>query len=400
MPLFLKKSAQPSLYMKFTGTYILWRTCILLPVLVNMYGISIFLRASRIIGLRPLSIKRVPLHMTDHDQESDGSLRAKRRVALVAGYVGTDYIGLQMDPNNNLRTIESEIRNALLKTNYISLSNSVNLGKIYWSRSSRTDKRVHASRIIFSGKLEVPIAFLPVKIDSDSQFIRLDSIAEDINKHLPADIRMFGCIKVNQGFSARTITEWRSYEYIIPAKLLENGSKSSGDKAALLEKLNFFLTKMEGCHSFHNFHRLNSKGLQASRSKSKEISRMKFGRHNDKSLHNNNSDSDSGISNEGAAKEDQAANELNKVENEAEVLVGIDEDDDLAEGSTDEDEDSYSLREPINYNTNWTEQPRAMNSKLKGAMYKVHANFLDADESSNDSEWIKISVVGKSFLLQ
>eukprot|EP01031_Cornospumella_fuschlensis_P012486 gene12486-15256_t len=63
----------------------------------------------------------------------------KKPVALVAGYVGSGYCGLQMNPSTDakvLPTIEDELRKALVKNNYISEANSMDLGKIKWNRSS------------------------------------------------------------------------------------------------------------------------------------------------------------------------------------------------------------------------------------------------------------------------
>lgn len=63
----------------------------------------------------------------------------KKKVALVFGYVGKNYHGLQMiDPSIN--TIEREIESALFSLGCILPTNKQNLDKIGWSRSSRTDK--------------------------------------------------------------------------------------------------------------------------------------------------------------------------------------------------------------------------------------------------------------------
>jgi len=41
-----------------------------------------------------------------------------------------------------------------------------------------------------------------------------------MNKHLPPQVRVFSCVKVNGGFQAREACSWRSYEYILPLELL------------------------------------------------------------------------------------------------------------------------------------------------------------------------------------
>jgi hypothetical protein len=63
----------------------------------------------------------------------------KKKVAVVFGYVGKGYSGLQMiDPA--VRTIEREVEEALFQLGCILPTNKQNLDKIGWSRSSRTDK--------------------------------------------------------------------------------------------------------------------------------------------------------------------------------------------------------------------------------------------------------------------
>lgn len=70
----------------------------------------------------------------------------KRKVAIVAGYSGTGYHGVQL--NDNVQTIEHELRQAIFNAGAMRESNFEDLGKIDWSRSSRTDKGVHAGCIV------------------------------------------------------------------------------------------------------------------------------------------------------------------------------------------------------------------------------------------------------------
>ena len=67
-------------------------------------------------------------------------------MAIVGGYNGTGYHGLQL--NNDVQTIEDEIRRAIFKAGAMRESNFEDLGKIDWTRSSRTDKGVHAGCIV------------------------------------------------------------------------------------------------------------------------------------------------------------------------------------------------------------------------------------------------------------
>lgn len=97
--------------------------------------------------------------------------------------------------------MERELEAALYRVGSIADSNHKFLDKINWSRSSRTDKGVHAARLVISAKL----LFSPDWLDDDEyeRFVRA------VNDELPNDIRVFSCIKVNKGFYARGACSWR-----------------------------------------------------------------------------------------------------------------------------------------------------------------------------------------------
>lgn len=73
-------------------------------------------------------------------------------------YVGTKYHGLQHNYENTVfvPTIEYELEKALYSAGFIRESNYQQFHKIAWGRSSRTDKGVHAQKLIISVKLEIP----------------------------------------------------------------------------------------------------------------------------------------------------------------------------------------------------------------------------------------------------
>ena len=135
--------------------------------------------------------------------------RVKRKVALVVGYVGSDYYGLQMDPNSTLPTIERFIEEGLGRIGCIISTNRNNLGRIGWSRSSRTDKGVHAARLVLSGKLEIDLSWLR------SSELRMPTLVTMLNQELPSDIRAFSATKMNQGFRSRESCHFREFEYLL-----------------------------------------------------------------------------------------------------------------------------------------------------------------------------------------
>ena len=138
---------------------------------------------------------------------------SKRKLALIISYDGSGYYGLQMDPGSPLRTIESELEAALHRNGCILESNRGDLGKIQWSRSSRTDKGVHAACLCISAKFEIDLGW----IQEDKKLPRLKSL---LNTVLPPEIRVLSVVKVNQGFQARTACSWREYEYLLPTRLV------------------------------------------------------------------------------------------------------------------------------------------------------------------------------------
>lgn len=91
------------------------------------------------------------LFVDQHTNAASTTL-VKRKVVIVGGYMGKDYHGLQL--NDNVQTIESELRHAVFQAGAMRKSNFEDLSKIDWARSSRTDKGVHAGCIVFSGGVE------------------------------------------------------------------------------------------------------------------------------------------------------------------------------------------------------------------------------------------------------
>lgn len=243
----------------------------------------------------------------------------KRKCALVVGYVGSNYTGLQLDEKNTaLKFIEGELRDALVRVSAISEANSMSLSKIDWSRSSRTDKGVHASKVIISMKLEIPQQWLD---EEDSKTVigkipahrlamepvRFKLLVDAVNMHLPSDIRVFSCLLVNNRFNAKEICKWRAYKYILPASMLtmkvvdptsdavlaslEDDSRGHNNRGAMSEhddgtgdnfltnfqRFNTALIEMQGCHSFHNYNKLSARDIKRSMdsTRKQEFDRMR-----------------------------------------------------------------------------------------------------------------------------
>jgi len=127
----------------------------------------------------------------------------KKKIALIVGYLGSNYKGLQKQRGMEDITIEGVMEKALHKCGAVSDDNFGSLGKIRWSRAGRTDKGVHA----VAQTLGFKAVLVPNFID-------------ELNKALPNDIRAFGYYRVRKGFDAKNDCSARVYEYIIPSYML------------------------------------------------------------------------------------------------------------------------------------------------------------------------------------
>ena len=116
--------------------------------------------------------------------------------------MGSGYHGLQInDHDERINTIEGDLKQALIGANAIKESNQSDLSKIKWSRSSRTDKGVHAARVVISCKLEVRAEW-----GGQESFPEL---VGELNESLPPSIRIFSIKRVSRSFQARGNSLWR-----------------------------------------------------------------------------------------------------------------------------------------------------------------------------------------------
>ncbi|KND03511.1 tRNA pseudouridine synthase A [Spizellomyces punctatus DAOM BR117] len=197
----------------------------------------------------------------------------KRKVALLMGYCGTGYNGMQINPG--VETIELELHKALAAAGAVSKDNAMDPHKIAFMRAARTDKGVHAAGQVCSLKMIIE--------DPD--------IVTKINSHLPEQIRIWGFVRTNRSFHAKNACDARIYEYFLPTYVLQAvdprlyplsavGKKAGIKDAQLsfdyvelpkteqkdlenkrsfriepeqLDLLRSILKEYEGTHNFHNF---------------------------------------------------------------------------------------------------------------------------------------------------
>lgn len=150
--------------------------------------------------------------------------RPKRKVAVMLGYSGTGYKGMQID--NKQKTIEGDLFTAFVAAGAISKANADDPKKSSLVRCARTDKGVHAAGNVISLKL----------------IIEEDDIVEKINSHLSSQIRVWGIQRTTGSFSCYQACDSRWYEYLIPThsflpphpssflgKKLEEDAQQKGD---------------------------------------------------------------------------------------------------------------------------------------------------------------------------
>ncbi|KAK6358347.1 tRNA pseudouridine synthase 1 [Orbilia blumenaviensis] len=124
--------------------------------------------------------------------------KPKKKVAVLIGYCGTGYRGMQLNPPT--KTIEGDLFAAFVAAGAISKANSDDPKKSSLVRCARTDKGVHAAGNVISLKL----------------IIESPTVIDDINAQLVPQIRIWDIIPTTNGFSCYQFCDSRVYEYLVP----------------------------------------------------------------------------------------------------------------------------------------------------------------------------------------
>ena len=106
-----------------------------------------------IVSIGSAATESVPIESAEKSA-SDGTQitrMSKIKVALVLGYNGSRFGGLQRNPGQF--TIEDVVEEAVYKVGGIADSNYRDFHKISWTRAARTDKGVHATGNVVSFKM-------------------------------------------------------------------------------------------------------------------------------------------------------------------------------------------------------------------------------------------------------
>eukprot|EP00884_Botryococcus_braunii_P014325 jgi/Botrbrau1/22894/Bobra.0065s0047.1 len=78
-------------------------------------------------------------------------------------------------------------------------------------------------------------------------------LAEEINAHLPREVRVLSVQRANRSWNARTMCDGRTYHYYLPAMALGLRLDGGEEDKERLSRFRECLRLYEGSHAFHNF---------------------------------------------------------------------------------------------------------------------------------------------------
>ncbi|KAH8425554.1 pseudouridine synthase family protein [Aspergillus melleus] len=144
---------------------------------------------------------KTPVYATHFSQEDidNEQRRPKKKVAVLLGYSGTGYKGMQLSDTE--KTIEGELFAAFVAAGAISKANAADPKKSSLVRCARTDKGVHAAGNIVSLKM----------------ILEGPATVQKINEQLSSQIRIWDILVANKSFSSYQMCDSRIYEYLIPS---------------------------------------------------------------------------------------------------------------------------------------------------------------------------------------
>ncbi|PLB47109.1 putative tRNA pseudouridine synthase, partial [Aspergillus steynii IBT 23096] len=144
---------------------------------------------------------RAPVYATHFSQADIDSeeRRPKKKVAVLLGYSGTGYKGMQLSDTE--KTIEGELFSAFVAAGAISKANAADPKKSSLVRCARTDKGVHAAGNIVSLKM----------------IVEDPNTVQKINEQLSPQIRIWDILVTSKSFSSYQMCDSRIYEYLIPS---------------------------------------------------------------------------------------------------------------------------------------------------------------------------------------
>ncbi|XP_053321536.1 pseudouridylate synthase 1 homolog [Spea bombifrons] len=177
------------------------------------------------------------------DRSNSDNIIPRKKFAMLMAYCGRGYHGMQMNPNApDYPTIEGTLVSALVKAGCVPESYSSKMNELKFQRCARTDKGVSAVGQLVSARL-LTSCINPV---------------EEINLHLPPEIRILGIKQVTKGFNSKSMCDARTYSYMLPTFALSGCAPFAPDSSFRLPReqfhhINRLLSFYNGTHKYHNF---------------------------------------------------------------------------------------------------------------------------------------------------
>jgi tRNA pseudouridine(38-40) synthase len=138
----------------------------------------------------------------------------KRKFAICFSYLGSQYQGLQINPD--CKSVEAEVEKALFLAGSFQELNYGNLHKLQWTRAARTDRGVHAIGQCCAARLTV-----------SAEASGREDLINHVNRLLPLDIRVLGLTKVTKSFNSKLSCSKRRYHYLLPTYMLADSKTTS-----------------------------------------------------------------------------------------------------------------------------------------------------------------------------
>lgn len=159
-----------------------------------------------------------------------GHRRYKRRkAAIFLAYCGAGYQGMQKNPG--AKTIEGDLEEALFLAGAVPEGDRGCPKRYDWARSARTDKGVSAAGQVVSGRF----------------YVDPPGLADRLNACLPPQIRIFGCKRVTNSFSAKKFCDRRRYVYLLPVFAVDPAAHPDREAVAVSLGSENELAKCEEC---------------------------------------------------------------------------------------------------------------------------------------------------------
>lgn len=229
---------------------------------------------------------------------------------------------------------------------------------------------------------------MPSDNDPDNRIKHLPTL---LNNRLPIDIRMISCMRFTQSFRARQACFWREYEYLLPITPIITYLTQQQQQPLLLShkqikeefliKFKRCLQKLEGAHSYHNYHRMPRRALKGSRSVNP-------------SSPSTTTSSPPVLSHSDTEDEDEEREE--ELGSDSSIGDGAEGEESVEEEGM--DDSSSPSHESDNLYKRWEQSPRDVVMKTQGAIYCCEVVGLPVVRGGD--ECIQIRVRGQAFLLQ